>query len=173
MPSNSCLSRLSHSANSIGTLTDFAVRRCLVRLMAASARLLGQARRAVLLKTPQPLTDRGHGGGKEARGGFDATLLGAFDQTQAMVIGVLFHFTNQIEVTGRHGPRIVKAVPRSRPWKSRCVENQTPVSHCAWKSRTARGISTFPPPRRRSSPCPLQQQLHLPPPLFTQAFQSR
>src|SRR5216683_1864134 len=37
-----------------------------------------------------------------------------------------------------------------RLWKSRCVENQKQVFHCAWKSRKRRGIPTFPQPRRRS-----------------------
>src|ERR1700676_4937941 len=38
-----------------------------------------------------------------------------------------------------------------RLWKSRSVENQEQVFHCAWESRKRRGIPTFPQPRRRRS----------------------
>src|SRR5689334_5207488 len=153
----------------------FGSRRSFVRLMVTSARLPDEAGRAVLLEAAQPLADGGHSGGKESRRGFDAPLLGAFDQPQAMIVGVWFHFTNQIEVTGRHGPGILTAKVRrlERLWKSRCVENQKRVSHPAWESRPTRGIPTFPQPRRRrSSLRPSQQQFHFPPPLLAQAFQT-
>src|SRR6185437_2399269 len=143
-----------------------------MRLTVASAGLLGQTRRAMLLETAQPLANGSDGRAKQARGGFDAALFGALDQTQAMVVGIRFHLTNQIEVTGRnHSPRILTAAAR-RPWKSRYEENQKQVFLSAWESRPTRGIPTFPPPRRRSSSPYLQQTNHLLPPLLAQAFQS-
>ena len=151
-------------------------RRRLVRLVVSRPGVLDQARRSLLLEATEPLADPGRGGGEQARGGLDAALAGAFDQPQAMVIGVVFHLTNQIEIaSGNHSPRIVAAAaerPR-RLWKSRSVENQNQVFHCAWKSRPARGIPTFPQPRRRSFAPPTQQQNHLPAPLLTQTFQPR
>ena len=79
-----------------------------------------QAGKALLLETAQPLADRGHGGSEEPCGGFDPALLGAFDEPQAMVVSV-FHFTNQNEVRGGHGRRIVKCRHRrgGRLWKRR------------------------------------------------------
>ena len=44
-----------------------------------------QAGRTVPLIAPQPLADRGHGGGEEPCGGFNAPPFGALDETQAMV----------------------------------------------------------------------------------------
>src|ERR1700680_3820254 len=95
-----------------------------------------------------------------------------------MVVGVVLHLTHQIEIAGgNHGRRIVKATTRrwSRLWKSRSVENYQPVFHSTWKSRSPRGIPTFPPPRRRrSSPAPQhQQQFHLSSPLLAQTLQPR
>ncbi len=150
----------------------FALRGRFVRLVVASAGLLGQTGRAALLETAQPLANSRHGGAKQACSGFDAALFGALDQAQAVVVRVRFHLTNQIEVTGRnHSPRIVAATA-GRPWKSRCEENQKQVSLSAWKSRLTRGIPPFPPPRRRSSSPHLQQTNNLLTPFLTHAFQS-
>ncbi|MFZ3277451.1 MAG: hypothetical protein WA182_11170 [Candidatus Sulfotelmatobacter sp.] len=78
---------------------SFGGRRSFLRLVMTNAGKSEQARRAVLLKAPQPLADGGHSGGKETRGGLDAALLGALDEAQTMVVGV-FQFTHQIEITG-------------------------------------------------------------------------
>ncbi len=58
------------------------------------ARLLEEAGRAELLEAAQPLANRG---GEQAGRGLDAALLGALDQTQAMVVDGPFHLTHQIE----------------------------------------------------------------------------
>jgi len=55
----------------------FPGQRRLVRLMAACARLSGQAGRPLLLEAAQPLADGGHRGEEEPRGGLDAALFGA------------------------------------------------------------------------------------------------
>ena len=69
-------------------------RGCLVRLVVSRPRVLGQARRSLLLEAAQPLADRGRGGGKQACGGLDAALPGTFDgkSLQTVVVGV-FHFS--------------------------------------------------------------------------------
>jgi hypothetical protein len=90
--------------------------RGLVRLVEAGTGVLDQPGRTVLLETAEPLADRGHGGGEEPGGGFDALLLGALDQSKAMVVRV-FHVTHQIEITsgGSHGARILRAPRRPAP----------------------------------------------------------
>src|SRR5437899_3571847 len=91
----------------------FQRRRSLVVLMMSGAGVFEQAGRAVLLEAAQPLTDRGHGGGKEPRGGLDAALFGALDQPQSMVVCV-FHLTHQIEITdgSKHDAAILLAAGR-------------------------------------------------------------
>ena len=81
----------------------------LARLPMRSPGAFGQTRGVVLLKAAQPFADGGHGGGEQTCGGFDAALLGALHQSQAMVVSV-FHFTNQIEIASGGGPgdRIVR-----------------------------------------------------------------
>src|SRR6266566_4660637 len=76
----------------------FGGRRSFLRLMMTSAGECEQAGRAALLKAPQPFADGGHGGSEESRSGLDATLFGALDQPQTMVVGV-FHLTHQIKIT--------------------------------------------------------------------------
>ena len=90
--------------------------RSFVRLLMAGPGVLEQARRAVLLETAEPLADGGHGGGEEARRGFDAALLGALRQSQAMVVSVS-HLTHEIEIASRgdHGGRILRAPRRPAP----------------------------------------------------------
>ncbi len=55
------------------------------------ARLLEEAGRAKLLKAAQPLANRGNRGGEQVGRGLDAALLGALDQTQAMVVDGPFY----------------------------------------------------------------------------------
>jgi hypothetical protein len=74
------------------------VGRSFVRLVNAGTGKLDQAGRTVLLETAEPLADSGNGGGEELRGGFDAALFGAFDESKTMVVRV-FHVTHQIEIT--------------------------------------------------------------------------
>ena len=131
-----------------------------------SARRSEQARGAVPLETAQPLADSRRGGGKEPSRRLDAALAGAFDQTQAMVVGVVFHLTDQSEVaSGKHGPRIVGAMPaqRRRLRKRRSLEKYRPLFQRAWESRRRSEIPTFPAttaaiisparPTAKPSPC--------------------
>ena len=67
--------------------------RCFLCLMMTSAGERDQPGRTALLKAAQPLADRGHGGSEEPRRWFNPTLLGAFHESQAMVVGV-FHLTH-------------------------------------------------------------------------------
>jgi len=122
--------------------------RSFVRLTVTCTRPFLEAGRAVLLEAAQPLAHRGDGGGEEPRGGFDAALPGALDQTKAMVVSV-FHLTYQIEIAdaGGHGAAILCAKPR---WTT--VE-KAPAQPAAWESRRRRGIPTFPQSQ--------QQRLHL------------
>jgi hypothetical protein len=92
------------------------VGRSFVRLVNAGTGKLDQAGRTVLLETAEPLADSGNGGGEELRGGFDAALFGAFDESKTMVVRV-FHVTHQIEITsgGNHGARILRAPRRLAP----------------------------------------------------------
>lgn len=71
-----------------------------------------QARRAVLLIAAQPLANGGHGGDEQPRGSFDAALLGALDQTKAMVVRIV-HLTDQIEIAGDvgHDAAILSGAP--------------------------------------------------------------
>lgn len=81
----------------------------LMRLAVARAGEFMQAGGAVLLEAAQPFAHRGDGGQEEPRGGFDAALLSAFHQTEAMVVGV-FHFPKQVEIAGGgHRPAILAA----------------------------------------------------------------
>src|SRR5437879_10998133 len=113
----------------------FQRRRSLVVLMMSGAGVFEQAGRAVLLEAAQPLTDRGHGGGKEPRGGLDAALFGALDQTQTMVVCV-FHLTHQIEITGEssHGATILAFArrpalpPAGRPSPTASSDSHTSTS---------------------------------------------
>ena len=57
------------------------------------------------------LVEARHGGSEEPSGGFDAASSGGLDQAQAMVVSVS-HFTNQVEVGGGHGGRILRAARR-------------------------------------------------------------
>src|SRR2546427_8691346 len=103
--------------------------------MMSGAGVFEQAGRAVLLEAAQPLTDRGHGGGKEPRGGLDAALFGALDQTQTMVVCV-FHLTHQIEITGEssHGATILAFArrpalpPAGRPSPTASSDSHTSTS---------------------------------------------
>ncbi|HKM80719.1 MAG TPA: hypothetical protein VJY15_07125 [Candidatus Acidoferrum sp.] len=114
------------------------VGRSLAGLVMRGAGKLDQTARTLLLITSQPLAHGGDGGFEQPRGGLDAALSRRLHQTQAMIVSVA-HFTNQVEVRGRHAGGIVR-----RGWgEKRVVEK--------WKSRKKKGreISTFPPPRRR------------------------
>jgi hypothetical protein len=153
-------------------------RRSVKGLVMASARPSEQARRAALLETAQPFADGGHGVGEELRGGFVPAFAGAFDQSQAMAVGVVFYLRHQIEIaSSSHGGRILTAAKRrgKRLWKSRCVKNQSQVFHPAWKSRHPSGIPTFSQPRRRRSfPTPADyQQFHLCSPSLARTLQPR
>jgi hypothetical protein len=81
----------------------FRGRRSFQRLAATRTAKCDRAGRVVLLEAPQPFADGRHGGGEESRGGLAATLPGALDQPQTMVVGV-FHLTHQIEINGRKEP---------------------------------------------------------------------
>ena len=87
-----------------------------MRLVEAGTGMLDQPGWTVLLEAAEPLADRGHGGGEEPGGGFDAAPLGALDKPKAMVVRV-FHVTHQIEITsgGNHGARILRAPRRPAP----------------------------------------------------------
>ena len=147
------------------------------RLVMASARPSEQPGRAVLLEAAQPLADGGHGGGEEPRGGLDAALAGAFDQPQAMVVGVVLHLTHQIEIAGgSHGRRILKATRRREQAVEKPLRGKLQTSFpLRLEIPPPRGISTFPQPRRRRSspPPPRQQQFHLSSPFLAQTLQSR
>ncbi len=136
----------------------FGGRRSFLRLVMTSAGKSEQAGRAVLLETAQPLADGGHGGGEETRGGLDAALLGAFDEAQAMVVGVVFQFTHQIEITGggSHEKRILSAAPPP-PW--------------LWKSGIPQTTwdPTFPQPQQQA---PLTSCAPSKPPTPNAAFRS-
>src|SRR6266702_3479147 len=73
-----------------------------MRLMVTCPGLFDQSGRAVLFEAAQPLADRGHGGSEQPCGWFNPALLGAFHESQAMVVGV-FHLTHQIEITSGDG----------------------------------------------------------------------
>src|SRR6266581_6576655 len=113
----------------------FAVSGSLVRLAMPGAGPFCQPPWAELLVAAQPLADGGHGGGKEARRGLDAPLLGALHQTQAMVVSV-FHFTHQIEIAGgsNHDAVILAAArrpalpPAGRPSPSASFHSSTSTS---------------------------------------------
>ena len=64
--------------------------------------VLNQPGKTVLLKTAEPLANRGNGSCKEPRRGFDAALFGAFDKSKAMFVRV-FHVTHQIEIASGSG----------------------------------------------------------------------
>jgi hypothetical protein len=81
----------------------FRGRRSFLRLVATRTVKSDRAGRVVLLEAPQPFADGRQGGGEESRGGLAATLLGALDQPQTMVVGV-FHLTHQIEITSGSRP---------------------------------------------------------------------
>jgi hypothetical protein len=97
-----------------------------------------QTARTMLLITAQPLAHGGDGGLEQTSRRLDAMLTSVSDEAQAMIVGVA-HFTHQGKVRGRHAGGIVR---HPCPGK-RVVEK--------WKSlqKQRRGISTFPPPRRR------------------------
>jgi hypothetical protein len=80
----------------------FQFRRGFVGVMVRSAGVRDQAAQAVLLKTAEPLADRGHGGLEAASGGLDTDSARRLDQAQAMIESV-FHFADQREVRGGHG----------------------------------------------------------------------
>src|SRR6266566_153001 len=113
----------------------FDVSGSLVRLAMPGAGPFCQPPWAELLVAAQPLADGGHGGGKEARRGLDAPLLGALHQTQAMVVSV-FHFTHQIEIAGgsNHDAVILAAArrpalpPAGRPSPSASFHSSTSTS---------------------------------------------
>src|SRR5690242_1464537 len=110
----------------------FGVGRGFLRLMMAGAGKRKQTRRAALLIATQPLAHGGHGRGEQSSRRFDATLLGALDQPQTMVIGV-FHFTHQIEIAdrGSHDAAILPAArrpalpPAGRPSPSASFRSNT------------------------------------------------
>ncbi|MGA7795427.1 MAG: hypothetical protein WCA19_20505, partial [Candidatus Acidiferrales bacterium] len=82
----------------------------------ARSGVIEQAGRAPLLIPAKPFANGGHSGGEQMRGGLDAALLGAFDESQAMVVRV-FHFTHQIEITGGggHDDRILRGARGPAP----------------------------------------------------------
>ncbi|HEY1159690.1 MAG TPA: hypothetical protein VGE83_03620 [Terracidiphilus sp.] len=131
-------------------------------LVMGSAGKFDQTARSVLLIAAQLLAHGGDGGLKPAGGRLDTSLPSRLHQTQTMIVGVA-HFTHQDEVRDRHAGAIVRRGGGER----RVVEK--------WKSRLQkrRGISTFPPPRRRLrafSPIPYAN-LQLPTPFCTHALQ--
>ena len=79
-------------------------------------RVIEQVGRALLLVAAKPFANGGHGGRKQLRGGFDASLLGTFHQAQATVVRV-FHFTHQIEITrgGGHVQPILRGARGPAP----------------------------------------------------------
>jgi hypothetical protein len=103
-----------------------------------SAGEFDQTARTLLLVTPQPLAHGGDSGLEQTSSGLDAMLTSVSDEAQAMIVSVA-HFTHQGEVRDRHAGGMV----RRGGEKKRVVEK--------WKSRQKqrRGISTFPPSRRR------------------------
>src|SRR5208337_3840109 len=83
------------------------VGRSLAGLVMRGAGKLDQTARTLLLITSQPLAHGGDGGFEQPRGGLDAALSRRLHQTQAMIVSVA-HFTNQVEVRGRHAGGIVR-----------------------------------------------------------------
>jgi hypothetical protein len=106
------LQSLYGSGKNSAELDELRLRGCgsFLRLLVTSAGPWNQPGGTLLLIAAQPLAHGGHGDGEKSRRGLDTALLGAFHQSQTMVVSVL-HLTHQIEITdgGSHNAPILSA----------------------------------------------------------------
>ena len=117
----------------------------------ASARKFQQARRTGLLKATEPFADGRHDSGEQACSGFAATMFGALDEPQTMVVSVL-HRTHQIEIMGgsSHGATIAAAAGGSPPSRAAISNRLFSLKH----RNAARGIRCEQALPRSPMPCP-------------------